>query len=372
MTNFITIKVHYDHRPALAPHLKYSRTPTSEEYNEYLDRFHEDGIGGGGFHECLNYAIPDEEGVRIYLPPTCLPAKKKLEEEFVIFSFIYAEDDDIEMRSHIIGVHAGARYLSRDGIVRPDIEQIEGIDALTFHAEAPSDMVTLFNPPLYYNCKDGIYTPPYGRWGYGLRYIEKEHAQNIIDDSLERAKEELLRSTKTKKMAINRQIEVLNRIKDRYFLSEELHEKKGKTPSFVPHLPDKELGYLGEREVYERELAYVKKLGKPASDVEWISQTDPQSPFDIKSVRKTKDGGYCDHFIEVKSSRVDNYANIYVSARQIEFFENNKNNGIFMFIIFDISNKVKEIQKYTLRQLYENFELVPIKYKLRNLNGDNA
>jgi hypothetical protein len=75
MTKFMAIKIHYDHRQSLPTYLKYSKVPTEDEYNEYLELYDE-GVGGQGFHECLNFAIPEEGDVKIYLPPTCLPAQK--------------------------------------------------------------------------------------------------------------------------------------------------------------------------------------------------------------------------------------------------------------------------------------------------------
>lgn len=175
MTKFIAMKVHYDHRPSLPEHLKYSRPPTLAEYQEYLTLFRSKGIGGEGFHECLNFAIPDEAPVKIYLPPTCLPDEKHLNEEFVIFSFTYKQDP--EMPACIVGVHAGARIINKDGIERLGVEQIEGIDFFFYHAEAPADLVTLITPAIQYDFREGRFTPAYKSWGYGLRYLKEEHAK---------------------------------------------------------------------------------------------------------------------------------------------------------------------------------------------------
>ena len=67
MTKYIAIKIHYDHRTRLPQHLKYSLAATPEEYQEYLDLY-EDGVGGQGFYECLNfhnpeYSDPDTENI---------------------------------------------------------------------------------------------------------------------------------------------------------------------------------------------------------------------------------------------------------------------------------------------------------------------
>ncbi|MGI8740429.1 MAG: protein NO VEIN domain-containing protein [Gammaproteobacteria bacterium] len=364
MTTFMAIKIHYDHRASLPSHLKYSRPPTREEYDEYLSLYREKGIGGEGFHECLNFSIPDEGPVRIYLPPTCRPDEKRLSEDLVIFSFTYKKDR--EMPARIVGVHAGARILNRDvaGIKRSDVEQTEGVEPLFFHAEAPAECVTLLNPPLEYDLRDGIYTPSFKQWGYGLRYIEEDHAQNIVDDSLQKAEEQLPRATVSEGLVLQRQIGVLSEIKKRYFLT-------GQPPPDRPSeaartrfsLPDKALGNLGEKLVYERELANARNQGVPPNPVEWTSTVVPSSPFDIKTVRKTNDG-YREHFLEVKSSRVQDGTHVFVSARQIEFFENNQERANFVFVTLDSNDELKRTRDISLKQLYAEFELVPIKYTL--------
>jgi hypothetical protein len=85
MVRFMAIKIHYDHRPRLKPHLKYSLVPTQNEYREYLDLYRTEGVGGEGFHECLNFHRPETGNVKMYLPPTCRPGERFLDEEFVIF-----------------------------------------------------------------------------------------------------------------------------------------------------------------------------------------------------------------------------------------------------------------------------------------------
>jgi hypothetical protein len=65
MIRFMAIKVHYDHRSSLPTELKYSKAVTKGEHDEYL-RLYKEGIGGEGFHECLNYFIPENGPVRMY------------------------------------------------------------------------------------------------------------------------------------------------------------------------------------------------------------------------------------------------------------------------------------------------------------------
>ncbi|MDE3736672.1 protein NO VEIN domain-containing protein [Metapseudomonas resinovorans] len=362
MPHFIAVKIHYDHRESLAPHLKYSTPPTPDQYNEYLKLFRTEGIGGNGFHECLNFAIPESGNVQIYLPPTCLPAKNKTDDEFIVFSFTYKGDKDLS--ANIVGLHAGTRILSVDGygIPREDIENVEGIEPMHYHAEAPADLVTLLVPPLPYDHQDGIFTPKYQNLGYGLRYLTEEHAQNIVNASLESARLELKRSSISQRTVIERQIEVLERVNERYFKA----SRAGLvTPpkSSKPTLPNKDIGYLGEKLIYERELEYVKSINLAASEVEWVSQSAPTSPFDIKTIRELN-GGYRDHYIEVKSSTALDDVSIYISSGQIDFFEEAQENGSFTFVQFDRERQHVSTRDLSIKEIKEEFELSPIKYKV--------
>lgn len=371
MTKFVAIKIHYDHRKSLAPYLKYSKAPTPEEYMEYLDLFHEEGIGGAGFHECLNFSASRNTPTKIYLPPTCIPSDKYLDEEIVFFSFTYKYDK--EMPSSIIGVHAAARLVTngKDSISRNDIEKIEGAEQFHYHAEAPSEFTTLITPTIKYDFKDGIYTPEYSSWGYGLRYITEEHAANIIDAALSGAIKRLSASTVSESIILEREISVLEAIQRRYALpSSQINSQQKKTDTSnsgwnnIP--PDKEIGFLGEAFIYEQEVAYAVKNGIPISEVEWVSQSDPQSPYDIKSVRITQNGKQ-EHFIEVKSSRSINESNIYISSRQVKFFQENESNSILKFVTFISNNKVDTVEEYSFQRLMNEFELIPIKFKLKKL-----
>ena len=160
MIRFMAIKVHYDHRSSLPTELKYSKAVTKREHDEYL-KLYKEGIGGEGFHECLNYFIPENGPVRMYLPPTCIPSENTINDEFVVFSFTYGGDQ--EMPSRVIGVHGEAHLLNRDGLLRPEPNEVD----LFYYVEADADFVTLFPSPLQYNPRDGRYTPPYQRWGFG-------------------------------------------------------------------------------------------------------------------------------------------------------------------------------------------------------------
>ena len=61
---------------------------------------------------------------------------------------------------------------------------------------------------------------------------------------------------------------------------------------------DRKIGRRGEELVYRSELERVKKLGYPESRVEWISEQNPGSDHDIRSVGCEGE----DLYIEVKST----------------------------------------------------------------------
>ena len=170
---------------------------------------------------------------------------------------------------------------------------------------------------------------------------------------------------------ITREISVLNAIQRRYSLYSSKVNSQQKKPANsksgwnnIP--PDKEVGFLGEKFIYEQEVAYAIKHGIPVSEVEWVSQSDPQSPYDIKSVRITPTGKQ-EHFIEVKSSRSMNESNIYISSRQVKFFQENESNSILKCVTFISNTQVDTVQEYSLKQLMDEFELIPIKFKLKKL-----
>ncbi|MEG9639127.1 protein NO VEIN domain-containing protein [Enterobacter asburiae] len=132
-------------------------------------------------------------------------------------------------------------------------------------------------------------------------------------------------STVSESIILEREISVLDAIQRRYSLpsskinsQQKKHANSNSGWNNIP--PDKEVGFLGEKFIYEQEVSYAIKNGIPVSEVEWVSQSDPQSPYDIKSVRITPNGKQ-EYFIEVKSSRSMNESNIYISSRQVKFFQ---------------------------------------------------
>ena len=116
--------------------------------------------------------------------------------------------------------------------------------------------------------------------------------------------------------------------------------------------------------IYEKELQYVDSIGIESSQVEWVSQSSPQSPFDIKSVRRTETG-IKEHFIEVKSSRADDDSNIYLSSRQVEFFNREDISGEFAFVTFERDRTLSSVRNLSIQQILQEFNLLPIKFKLQ-------
>jgi hypothetical protein len=361
MTIYMAAKFHYDHRVTLPHYLKYSRESTTEEYQQVLDLYYEEGIGGEGFHECLNFNKAGAGETKIYLPPGYVPASDKCDNDFIIFSFTYKGDK--ELPSHVIGVHANVSILSREGIKRKNTKPIEDIGDLTYHAIAPSNLSTLFSTPLFYDFKEDKYTPAFKSWGNGLKYITEKHAINILQDALNNAielhKEE---KCQEKNQYLEEEINVISSILRTYF---NVISKKailiGK--SYTGGLPDKEIGHLGEEFVFNEELEYAKKNNIDPVHIQWLSQSIPSSVYDIKTVR-IRNGKLEDYYIEVKSTKLSDYSNIHISSRQIDFFESNPKNSIFIFIKFDYHWNVVEKNTYHINDLKKQFQLHPIKYKL--------
>ncbi|WP_305825164.1 DUF3883 domain-containing protein [Massilia brevitalea] len=362
MPIFVAIKIHYDPRDSLAPELKYSVLPTRPQYDEVHDLYRDKRIGGNGFHECINYAVGRSETVQFYLPPTSIPAEKYENDEFVFFSFTYKGGGD--MAARLVGVHAGARLVDRNGRARGAGYEIPGVEPLIYHAEAPGDLVTLINPPLPYDIRDGVFTPVLTKWGYGRRYIYNSHATNIVRAAIAQAVDSLASASLSQQPILKQQLDVLRRISDRYGLGAEDDASTPTTHDKLPagHLPDVEIGYRGERFVYERELAHVTSFGSKPSEVQWISQLAPTSPFDIRTLRQTPQG-VREHFLEVKSSTVAEGDNVYISSQQIAFFEQHQSCATFALVNFG-SDHTPSLRELSLSQLRSEFDLQPVKYKL--------
>ncbi len=220
MTTFVAVKIHYDHRKDLPIHLKYSRIPNPEEYRHYTDLYNE-GVGGNGFHECMNFAI-GRDTVDFYLSPTCVPGNNRQldqngnPEEFVFFTFTYQQGPILP--SHIIGVHAGARLLPRTARLGSEFDEINrNFERLYYNAQAPSDLVTLFTP-IPYDHEEGRHTRRYRVWGNGRRYIERNHASNILNDAIQKTEYALRNRGNESRTQIDNQLNTLKKIKSSYGL----------------------------------------------------------------------------------------------------------------------------------------------------------
>lgn len=193
-----------------------------------------------------------------------------------------------------------------------------------------------------------------------------KHATNIINTVLKEAQKRRPNASISEEIIISREIRTLESIQKKYGLTsdDELLINKGKT-SNREIIPDREIGFLGEKVVYEEEINYAIKHKIPISEVEWISQSDPQSPYDIKTIRIINNKKR-EHFIEVKSSRIIDESNIYLSSRQVKFFQENESSSTFKFVTFTSQNTVNNIRELNFNQLSDEFDLVPIKFKLKH------
>ncbi|MBU2512144.1 DUF3883 domain-containing protein [bacterium] len=360
---FFAMKIHYDHRNTLPTHLKYSKSATAKEYNEYMYAYENDGIGGAGFHECMNFKFSSSNKLKFYIPPRHFPNLKNVENgNCCIFSITYG--DDPQLPWHIVGVHARCELYQRNGLKRQDVKTPVGIGwPYEYQAEAYSEYSTLFCSPVSYSIKAGRHTPILSQWGNGLRYLEEEHAKNIVNDAFVNAQALQKNSGKAESIVIERQLEVLQNLHEYYFNSK-IKSRQNKRYKGSNNLPDKELGDIGEEYVYNQELIQAKKDGINPVKIEWVSNSDPQSPFDIKTVRKIK-GVETEFLLEVKSTSLDDYSSVQISSRQISLAEDQPNN--FLFIFLNFANRKKspvKIKEFSINDLKSQFDLEPVKYRL--------
>ncbi len=364
MPHFIAIKIHFDHRNDLPPHLKYSRPATAAEHAEYLARYNQQGLGGNGFHECLNFRMPESGPVRIYLPPTCIPGIHRLNDEFVIFSFTYQQDPD--MPPAIVGVHGRARIFGREGRPRTDAPNIPGIGRISFHAEAQAEYSTLFLPPVIYNREDERHTPP--NFKHSLMNLDQgDYAQHILQDAYDGAMAALQDAVGPARFVIERELRVLQNIAAYHGLEliqqpnepgHRAEERGGEIPA-----PDQEIGLLGEQVIFDREVENARLLGLGPGAVEWVSQAAPQCPYDIKTVRRNG-VGYADHYLEVKTTKAEDGPNVYISSGQLAFLKDHERSSSVVIVRFNAQEQEPEIRDLQLHELLGEFDLIPIKYKL--------
>ncbi|OZB58947.1 MAG: hypothetical protein B7X39_19995 [Lysobacterales bacterium 14-68-21] len=362
MVRFLAVKIHYDHR-GLPAHNKYSRPASANEYDEYNAPVIR---GGEGFHECMNFMLREDEDVKLYLPPTAIPGSDKAGDEFVIFWFTYKADR--EKSAQIVGVHGGAVFVTSpiQDVIRKDVAHLSGRYKWVYQATAPEELATLLVPSIPYDSAKGRHMPVLENWGNGRRYLDKRHAANILSDALRGARQRLEHANVAERVVVKREIDVILRLADRYAMTlktDQRTERQKKAGAGKFSLPDKELGELGEKVVYEREVAYAKSIGVSPSRVDWTSKQAPQSPFDIKTIRKVG-GKIRDHFLEVKSSRVNELGgNTFLSIYQLQTIEEYGEAGEFVFVRFD-GIKAVSVDFMTVEQMKKKFSLAPIKFRL--------
>jgi hypothetical protein len=298
--------------------------------------------------------------VRAYLPPTGIP--KDTGEEYVVFSFTYKSDPSAP--SVVLGVHAAAHIVSKEGVLRPGTRRISGVEDFVYHIEADPDFVTLFSTPLSYDPKLGRYSPPYRSWGFGLRYIEPEHAANILNDALAGAQEARNMGTDSYRSFVERGIEVINRIRAAYALDHEPAQNQGMVDG-RSWLPDKALGQKGEEFVFRQEQEYAVRNGLPQHMVSWTSQSNPSSPYDIETVRLTTNS-HRPHFIEVKSTTIADLTNIYISQREIDWLKSHEDASSLVVLVFGPEENPTQ-QTLSVAEFLDRFDLVPIQFRLKPL-----
>ena len=358
MVKFVAIKINYDDRE-LPVESKYAVEVNHDDYKRILERFENEGTGGQGFHECLNFQIGEEFPVRAYLPPTGIP--KDLGEEYVIFSFTYQSDPSVP--SAVLGVHAAANLINKDGVTRPGIRRVSGADEFTYHIEAEPEFVTLFQLPLPYDHRSGRYTPSFKTWGFGLRYMKPSHAANILSDALAKGARDLKIGSESYRLFVERGINVIDRIRTSYGLDKLSSGERG-TKNGGGGLPDKILGQRGEELIFRREQEYAVKQGFKRETVSWTSQSNPTSPYDIETVRHASEG-HRPHFVEVKSTTLDDLTNIYVSQQQIDHMKENPDASSFIVLLFGLDGELQDEWTFSVDELLRYFEFLPIKFKLK-------
>lgn len=218
MTQFMMMRINYDDRAHLQPQKKYSIVATKAEHQRIIDRYErrEPHIGGWGFHECLNFARAPDGHVRIYLPPSCIPGEDRLEDDFVIFSFTYSSDP--VQPNRIIGVQGGVVISNEAGVVNPAAGGKGNVE-LSYHGVGPHDLSTLFVPPLQWVRDEGRFLPRNVDWRMGRKYFDGVfYPSAILDAAREQADQGLRNASSSTKAFLKRQIEVIDRIKDRYFV----------------------------------------------------------------------------------------------------------------------------------------------------------
>ena len=342
----IAVKIHEDARDFLPSYMKYSQQPSSEkEYEEFLNKG-EEGKGGLGFHECMNFKVCQDNSVKFYLPPGYTPSSKVRNEDFVIvwISYIPHKILGIQYKAKIIGSE-------KESFIRDDSSFRYRGTPLTYHGMTCSDYSILFNSPM--ELKDSRHIPQFISWGSGLRYLKERHLKNIVSDRIKLLK-------KIRNHYEDNELVKLQQMAD--FLDIDHSDKNGSKLSV--HIPDKELGDFGEELVYKDQVKKALQLGVPQKEIVRISLIDPQCVYDIESVRPTING-YEKLYIEVKTTHDMENPSIYISDRQVNFARKHKVNHLFAFV--DASKK--SIRYVNIDEIDNNseFSLSIEKYRLRRV-----
>lgn len=342
--HIIAVKIHEDSRDYIPACMKYSKQPASvEEYEEFLE-IGEEGKGGLGFHECMNFKVCEDDSVKFYLPPRYTPTPSKTNKSFAIVWVSYSPHK-------ILGVQLNCtiRGDSKNSFLRDDSSFEYKGAPLCYHGFTDSSSSILFNEPL--DLIENRHTPKFQRWGSGLRYLKPKHLKNIFEDRV--------RALSQKRQKNSYENEELSKI--RMFVNLPQNDAITTADGQRNHpVPDKVLGDWGENFVYQDQLQRAEKEGLSSKEIIHTSQLDPQSVYDIESIKKTKDGNV-PIYIEVKTTQTMENPSILISARQINFARNNSENHLFAFV--DASKKT--IRYLTLADVEKEYDKIPEKYRLK-------
>lgn len=312
--NVIAVKIHEDTRDYLPSYMKYSQQPLNEkEYETFLNKG-EEGKGGLGFHECMNFKVCQDNSVKFYLPPGYTPSLKNNNGLFIIVWISYSPH-------RILGIQYNSKIFSDDlEHIRDDSSFKYKETPLVYHGETTAENSILFCSPMELKIPRHIHK--FQRWGSGLRYLDLRHIKNIVIDRMK------LLQKKLNSFEEN-ELQKLQHLAN--YLSLDFSKKTERVCPSTIKIPDKELGDWGEELVYKDQLKIAKSLNIPLKEIFRIALINPQCVYDIESVKPTSNG-YEKLYIEVKTTHDLENPSIFISERQIDFARKHKKNHIFAFV----------------------------------------
>jgi 5-methylcytosine-specific restriction protein A len=152
-----------------------------------------------------------------------------------------------------------------------------------------------------------------------------------------------------------------------YVKTEDKKHSRKRKPDYIANQIEKQKnGELSEQAIYELEYKKVleAQLLNELKEMEdaFINKTDEEG-YDILSFDIDKDGNILKKYIEVKSTKGPESTPIDITDNEIEFAKNHIDN----YYIYRIYNSDKDncsCKIVTGRELFEEFMLVPVSYKI--------